>query len=150
MPWSIAYLTTSGAATAPACQNRPEKTAPATPCRCARTTARTNLHAAGRRPSKSAMALTYPCVKSPIEQRFRRPSVMGVVNVTPDSFSDGGVNLDPDTAAASARRMVDEGAAIVDIGGGATGAGFQGGSLGEGLRGGGSVFEGVPGGSPAG
>jgi dihydropteroate synthase len=45
---------------------------------------------------------------------------MGVVNVTPDSFSDGGVNLEPDTAAASARRMLDEGAAIVDVGGEST------------------------------
>ncbi len=45
---------------------------------------------------------------------------MGVVNVTPDSFSDGGVHLDPDVAAAAARRMVDEGAAIVDIGGEST------------------------------
>jgi dihydropteroate synthase len=35
----------------------------------------------------------------PIEERFPRPSVMGVVNVTPDSFSDGGVHLDPDVTA---------------------------------------------------
>jgi dihydropteroate synthase len=55
-----------------------------------------------------------------IEQRFPRPSVMGVVNVTPDSFSDGGVNFEPDTAAAAARRMVAEGATIVDIGGEST------------------------------
>jgi dihydropteroate synthase len=55
-----------------------------------------------------------------IEQRFTRPSVMGVINVTPDSFSDGGVNLEPDTAVATARRMVEEGAAIVDIGGEST------------------------------
>ncbi len=53
-------------------------------------------------------------------QRFPRPSVMGVVNVTPDSFSDGGVNLDPRDAVAAARRMVDEGAAIVDVGGEST------------------------------
>jgi dihydropteroate synthase len=45
---------------------------------------------------------------------------MGVVNVTPDSFSDGGVNLEPDEAVATARRMVEEGAAIVDIGGEST------------------------------
>jgi dihydropteroate synthase len=45
---------------------------------------------------------------------------MGVVNVTPDSFSDGGVNFDPADAAASARRMLAEGAAIVDIGGEST------------------------------
>ncbi len=42
---------------------------------------------------------------------------MGVVNVTPDSFSDGGVHLDPDKAADHARRMVDEGADLVDVGG---------------------------------
>src|SRR4029079_4973688 len=52
-----------------------------------------------------------------IEERFPRPSVMGVVNVTPDSFSDGGVHLDPDVAADAARRMVEEGAAIGDVGG---------------------------------
>src|SRR6476646_1466869 len=59
-------------------------------------------------------------MKPPIEQRFPRPSVMGVVNVTPDSFSDGGVNFDPDDAVATARRMVEEGAAIVDVGGEST------------------------------
>ena len=57
---------------------------------------------------------------SAIEERFPRPSVMGVVNVTPDSFSDGGVNFRPEDAVASARRMVEEGAAIVDIGGEST------------------------------
>jgi len=57
---------------------------------------------------------------SAIEQRFPRPSVMGIVNVTPDSFSDGGVHLDTETAAAAARRMVEEGAAIVDVGGEST------------------------------
>jgi dihydropteroate synthase len=46
-----------------------------------------------------------------------RPSIMGVLNVTPDSFSDGGVHLDPDVAVAAARRMLDEGAALVDVGG---------------------------------
>jgi dihydropteroate synthase len=45
---------------------------------------------------------------------------MGVVNVTPDSFSDGGVNLDPRAAVASARRMLAEGAAIIDVGGEST------------------------------
>jgi dihydropteroate synthase len=51
---------------------------------------------------------------------------MGVVNVTPDSFSDGGINFDPEDAATSARRMLDEGAAIVDVGGESTRPGSQG------------------------
>jgi dihydropteroate synthase len=67
----------------------------------------------------------------PFEERFARPSVMGVVNVTPDSFSDGGVHLDSDVAAAAARRMVEEGAAIVDIGGESTRPGSDGVSAGE-------------------
>jgi dihydropteroate synthase len=71
---------------------------------------------------------------TPIEERFPRPSVMGVVNVTPDSFSDGGVHLDPDTAAAAARRMHEEGAAIVDVGGESTRPGSDGVSADEELR----------------
>ena len=51
---------------------------------------------------------------------------MGVVNVTPDSFSDGGVNLDPVAAAATARRMLEDGAAIVDVGGESTRPGSEG------------------------
>jgi dihydropteroate synthase len=50
---------------------------------------------------------------------------MGVVNVTPDSFSDGGVNLRPDDAISTARRMVGEGAAIVDVGGESTRPGAE-------------------------
>jgi len=49
-----------------------------------------------------------------------RPLVMGVVNVTPDSFSDGGQFLDPRAAIAHARQLVDEGADILDIGGEST------------------------------
>ena len=48
------------------------------------------------------------------------PAVMGVVNVTPDSFSDGGVHFDRDRAVEAALRMFDEGAAIVDVGGEST------------------------------
>jgi dihydropteroate synthase len=70
----------------------------------------------------------------PIEERFPRPSVMGIVNATPDSFSDGGVNFDPDTAAATARRMIEDGAAIVDVGGESTRPGSDGVSLDEELR----------------
>jgi dihydropteroate synthase len=56
---------------------------------------------------------------------FSRPSVMGIVNVTPDSFSDGGVNLRAEDAIASARRLHAEGAAIVDIGGESTRPGAE-------------------------
>jgi dihydropteroate synthase len=59
---------------------------------------------------------------------------MGIVNVTPDSFSDGGVNLDARAAVASARRMAAEGAAIVDVGGESTRPGSAGISLEEELR----------------
>ena len=45
-----------------------------------------------------------------------RPLVMGVLNVTPDSFSDGGRFFDPAAAVAQARRLVAEGADIIDIG----------------------------------
>jgi dihydropteroate synthase len=59
---------------------------------------------------------------------------MGVVNVTPDSFYDGGVNLRADDAVATARRMNEEGAAIVDVGGESTRPGSEGVSLDEELR----------------
>jgi len=59
---------------------------------------------------------------------------MGIVNVTPDSFSDGGVHLDPKDAAAAARRMVEDGAAIVDVGGESTRPGHEPVGLDEELR----------------
>ena len=48
------------------------------------------------------------------------PEVMGVLNVTPDSFSDGGSFLSPATAVSAAMSMVEEGAFIVDVGGQST------------------------------
>ena len=51
---------------------------------------------------------------------FDRTRLMGIVNVTPDSFSDGGDFLEADLAAAHAQRLVAEGAEIVDIGGEST------------------------------
>lgn len=59
---------------------------------------------------------------------------MGILNVTPDSFSDGGRFIDPDRAVAHARRMVDEGADIVDVGGESTRPGAAPVSLDEELR----------------
>jgi len=49
-----------------------------------------------------------------------KPLVMGVVNVTPDSFSDGGRFLERDAAIAHARRLAEEGADMVDVGGEST------------------------------
>ncbi|PYX46374.1 MAG: hypothetical protein DMG79_16620, partial [Acidobacteria bacterium] len=45
---------------------------------------------------------------------------MGIINVTPDSFSDGGQFLRPDNAIARAQKLLDEGADILDIGGEST------------------------------
>lgn len=53
------------------------------------------------------------------------PVVFGVLNVTPDSFSDGGRYADPDPAVAHALRMRDEGAAVIDIGGESTRPGAE-------------------------
>jgi dihydropteroate synthase len=59
---------------------------------------------------------------------------MGVINVTPDSFSDGGLHLDSASAIAAARRMIEDGAAIVDVGGESTRPGAAAVSLDEELR----------------
>lgn len=53
------------------------------------------------------------------------PVVMGVLNTTPDSFSDGGRHLDLEFAVATAHRMLDDGAAIVDVGGESTRPGAE-------------------------
>lgn len=50
----------------------------------------------------------------------KRTLVMGIVNVTPDSFSDGGKHMTPDAAVAHALKLLDEGADIIDIGGEST------------------------------
>jgi dihydropteroate synthase len=59
---------------------------------------------------------------------------MGIINVTPDSFSDGGVNYRAEDAVAAARGMAAEGAAIVDVGGESTRPGAQPVTLDEELR----------------
>lgn len=58
------------------------------------------------------------CADKPLD--LSRPRVMGILNVTPDSFSDGGRFASPAAALAQARRMVAEGAALIDVGGEST------------------------------
>src|SRR3989442_11312661 len=53
-------------------------------------------------------------------QLGKRTTIMGVVNVTPDSFSGGGLHLDPESAVAHALQLVADGADIIDIGGEST------------------------------
>jgi dihydropteroate synthase len=73
-------------------------------------------------------------VSAPLDVALPRPSVMGVVNVTPDSFSDGGKFLWRDAAVTCAYGFFEEGAAIVDIGGESTRPGSEGVTLEEELR----------------
>jgi dihydropteroate synthase len=56
---------------------------------------------------------------------MRAPVIMGVVNVTPDSFSDGGLFLDAGAAVEHGRRLASEGAAILDVGGESTRPGAE-------------------------
>ena len=70
----------------------------------------------------------------PLEEAFPRPSVIGVLNVTPDSFSDGGAFLDPAVAVAQAKRLLGEGAALVEVGGESTRPGSDGVTAEEELR----------------
>ncbi|MGH9503085.1 MAG: dihydropteroate synthase [Terriglobales bacterium] len=58
-------------------------------------------------------------------QLGKRTLIMGIVNVTPDSFSDGGVNLDHDRAVVYALQLLQDGADIIDVGGESTRPGAQ-------------------------
>ena len=69
-----------------------------------------------------------------LAERIPRPALMGIVNVTPDSFSDGGLHADAEAAIAHGLRLVEEGAAIVDIGGESTRPGSDGVDEAEELR----------------
>src|SRR5690606_26630915 len=66
--------------------------------------------------------------------RLDRPRVMGIVNATPDSFSDGGVHFDTDAAVAHGLRLAAEGADILDVGGESTRPGAEEVPLDEELR----------------
>jgi dihydropteroate synthase len=59
------------------------------------------------------------------ELSFKRPLVMGILNITPDSFSDGSLHFHTDQAIAHAVRLIDEGADIIDIGAESTRPGAQ-------------------------
>jgi dihydropteroate synthase len=69
-------------------------------------------------PSRSAPAAAVPADQPLLRALLSRPipAVMGILNVTPDSFSDGGQFVAPERALAQARRMIAEGCDIIDIG----------------------------------
>ena len=69
---------------------------------------------ASRKPAAADSARAANVLRDLLEKK--RPLIMGVLNVTPDSFSDGGRFLDPAAAIAQAQRLAAEGADILDIG----------------------------------
>ena len=66
------------------------------------------------RPAPAAAFAGHPLWPALLSRPY--PAVMGVLNITPDSFSDGGQFIAPERALAQARRMIAEGADIIDIG----------------------------------
>ena len=64
--------------------------------------------------SPTAIPAAHPVLRALLTKPY--PAVMGVLNITPDSFSDGGQFLAPERAVAQARRMIAEGADIIDVG----------------------------------
>lgn len=74
------------------------------------------MSSAGTAPAHSSR--TWRCGR--FEFALDRPLVMGIINVTPDSFSDGGDHDDPAAAVAWGERLIAEGAAILDVGGEST------------------------------
>jgi len=70
------------------------------------------------RPAPAASPADHPVLPALLSRPY--PAVMGVLNVTPDSFSDGGQFIAPERALAQARRMIAEGADIIDIGAAST------------------------------
>jgi len=69
---------------------------------------------AASRPASTATPAPHPVLRTFLAKPY--PAVMGVLNVTPDSFSDGGKFLTAEPALAQARRLVAEGADIIDVG----------------------------------
>ncbi len=58
------------------------------------------------------------------KEKIKKPLIMGILNVTPDSFSDGGVWSDSETALAHVKEMISDGATIIDVGGESTRPGY--------------------------
>ena len=75
---------------------------------------------------------TIDCAGKPLD--LSRPRIMGVLNITPDSFSDGGDFFAPENAVTRAEQMVEEGADIIDVGGESTRPGAAAVSLDEELQ----------------
>ena len=71
------------------------------------------------------MSMTLAQFETWLRDPDRRPLVMGVLNVTPDSFSDGGRYADPDAAVAHGRALFQAGADLLDVGGESTRPGAQ-------------------------
>lgn len=69
------------------------------------------------------MSRSWQCGR--FEFDLKRPVLMGIVNVTPDSFSDGGLHASTEAAVSHARKLIDEGAKILDIGGESTRPGAE-------------------------
>ena len=82
---------------------------------------------------KTSRRLTIPGATRSLHYRAR-PLVMGILNVTPDSFSDGGTYRDPESAVARGIQMAAEGADVIDVGGESTRPGSAGVLLEEELR----------------
>jgi dihydropteroate synthase len=84
------------------------------------------LHLACDRPVLEALAAADPAAalllatSVALERPPAPPRLMGIVNVTPDSFSDGGLFLEPERAVEHALALVDEGALLIDVGGEST------------------------------
>jgi dihydropteroate synthase len=72
------------------------------------------MNAASHSPDTVGATAAHPLLRAWLERPY--PAVMGVLNVTPDSFSDGGRFIAPEAALVQARRMIADGADIIDIG----------------------------------
>jgi dihydropteroate synthase len=72
------------------------------------------MNAASHSPDTVSAEAAHPLLRAWLERPY--PAVMGVLNVTPDSFSDGGRFSVPEAALAQARRLIADGADIIDIG----------------------------------